>query len=83
MNQTRLNISRIAIALSLSFPALAQTPRAPSAAALWQDRGNVGSLNLLYGPGGEAHQPTGKFTFVKEDMQGTAAKFEVWFAKSY
>ena len=44
---------------------------------LWHDRGPMESLNLLYGPGGEQHQPTGKFTFVKEDKQGTAPKFEV------
>jgi hypothetical protein len=47
------------------------------AAALWRDRGNAESLNLLYGAGGKEHQPAGKFTFVKEDKQGTAPKFEV------
>jgi hypothetical protein len=46
-------------------------------AALWRDRGNTESLNLLYGAGGKEHQPSGKFTFVKEDKQGTAPKFEV------
>jgi hypothetical protein len=45
--------------------------------ALWRDRGDVASLNLLYGPGGKEHQPAGKFTFVKEDKQGTAPKFEI------
>ena len=35
------------------------------------------SLNLLYGAGGKEHQPAGKFTFVKEDKEGTAPKFEV------
>jgi hypothetical protein len=44
---------------------------------LWQDRGSVASLSLLYGAGGKEHQPSGKFTFVKEDKEGTAAKFEV------
>ncbi|HEY2844807.1 MAG TPA: hypothetical protein VGJ09_14195 [Bryobacteraceae bacterium] len=48
-----------------------------STEALWQDRGDVASLNLLYGPGGKEHQPSGNFTFVKEDKEGTAAKFEV------
>src|SRR4249920_1669324 len=47
------------------------------AAALWRDRGNTEALNLLYGAGGKDHQPAGRFTFVKEDKQGTAAKFEV------
>jgi len=46
-------------------------------AGLWRDRGNIGSLNLVYGPGGIGHQPAGKFTFVKEDKQGTSPKFEI------
>jgi hypothetical protein len=45
--------------------------------ALWHDRGNAESLNLFYGAGGKEHQPSGKFTFVQEDKQGTAPKFEV------
>ena len=48
-----------------------------STAALWTDRGDIASLNLLYGPGGKEHEPTGKFTFVSEDKQGTSAKFEI------
>jgi len=44
---------------------------------LWRDRVNIGSLNLLYGPGGKEHLPAGKFTFVKEDKEGTAPKFEI------
>ena len=48
-----------------------------SVTSLWSDRGNIASLNLLYGSGGIEHQPTGGFTFVKEDKQGTAPKFEV------
>jgi hypothetical protein len=53
----------------------ATTPAAT--AGLWQDRGNAASLNLLYGPGGKEHLPSGKFTFVKEDKEGTAPKFDV------
>ena len=77
----------IALALAFSFPAGAyhappsKTPKAVkqrvSPTALWRDRGDIASLNLLYGPGGKEHQPAGKFTFVKEDQQGTAPKFEV------
>jgi len=44
--------------------------------SLWTDRGNMASLNLLRGPGGQ-DRPAGKFTFVKEDKQGTAPKFEI------
>ena len=44
---------------------------------LWRDRGQIESLNLLYGPGGEEHKPGGTFTFVKEDKKGSSPKFEV------
>src|SRR5882724_1581822 len=89
MNRTYkvLNASFIVIALALSLPvraneapqeafSAAASTRVPSA-ALWRDRGSIESLNLLYGAGGKEHQPAGKFTFVKEDKQGTAPKFEV------
>ena len=44
-----------------------------------RDPGDVASLNLLYGAGGKEHapDPNGKYTFVKEDSQGTSPKFEV------
>src|ERR1700693_4547059 len=47
--------------------------------SIWQDRGDVASLNLLYGAGGGGHAPDGhgKFTFVAEDMEGTSPKFDV------
>jgi hypothetical protein len=46
---------------------------------IWQDSGDLSSLNLLYGAGGKAHAPdaNGKFTFVKEDAEGTSPKFEI------
>jgi len=37
----------------------------------------VESLDLRYGAGGKEHEPSGTFTFVKEDKEGTAAKFEI------
>ena len=52
------------------------TPGVPLA-AVWRDRGNIASLNLVDGPGGKEHQPAGKFTFVKEDKKGTSPKFEI------
>src|SRR6185295_4725688 len=82
-----LNAAWIVAALATSLPLGAQAPkakafRAPvetrvSVASLWTDRGNLESLNLFYGPGGKKHEPTGKFTFVKEDLEGTNPKFEV------
>ena len=48
-----------------------------STSALWTDRGDLASLDLVNGPGGEAHKPSGRFTFVKEDKEGTSPKFDV------
>jgi hypothetical protein len=57
-------------------PAVSRNTVVPTT-ALWSDRGDVGMLNLFYGIGGKEHEPAGKFTFVKENKEGTAAKFEV------
>jgi hypothetical protein len=48
-------------------------------AIVWRDPGDVSTLDLFYGAGGKEHAPdsNGKFTFVKEDMNGTSPKFEV------
>ena len=46
-------------------------------AILWREPMDIASLNLLYGSGGEGHQPRGPFTFVSEDMEGTNPKFDV------
>jgi hypothetical protein len=83
-----LNAFGIIAALALALPVYAyEAPQAQAfsapvkisapTAALWHDRGNIESLNLFYGPGGKEHQPAGKFTFVKEDRQGSSPKFEV------
>jgi len=91
MNRTKTSLSAFGVvsALLFSLPVGAfQSPpvQAFTAAAvanpagvspLWRDRGKIGSLNLFYGSGGKEHQPLGKFTFVEEDKQGTAAKFVV------
>jgi hypothetical protein len=46
---------------------------------VWQDAGDLSTLDLLYGAGGQAHAPdaNGKFTFVKEDVAGTSPKFVI------
>jgi len=49
--------------------------------ALWQDRGDVGKLDLFNGPGGKDHQPQGPFKFLREDKEGTSPKFDVVDAK--
>lgn len=49
----------------------------PDIGELWRGPADIQSENLLYGVGGEAHQPHGPFTFEKEDMEGTNPKFDV------
>jgi len=46
---------------------------------IWRDPGDMKSLDLMNGAGGKAHapDPTGTFTFVREDLLGTSPKFEV------
>jgi hypothetical protein len=46
-------------------------------AVLWRDSGNIASRDLFYGPGGAAHQPHGRVTFVEEDLEGSNPKFVV------
>ena len=48
-----------------------------ASALLWRDPGDISSLDLRYGSGGKAHEPAGKFKFLKEDKQGTSAKFDI------
>jgi hypothetical protein len=46
---------------------------------IWKDPGDLGSLNLVYGIGGEqdAPDPNATYTFIDEDMNGTSPKFRV------
>jgi hypothetical protein len=47
-------------------------------AVIWRDPGDIASRNLFYGPGGREDAPdAAKFTFVKEDLDGTQPKFDV------
>jgi hypothetical protein len=54
-----------------------EIPEAPATPVLWREPVDLASRNLLYGPGGEQHQPHPPFTFEKEDMSGTNPKFDV------
>ena len=67
----------IAAAVSLQVRATAAEEKSIQSPVLWTDRGDVHALDLIGGAGGKEHQPAGKFTFVKEDMGGTAPKFIV------
>jgi hypothetical protein len=61
--------------LLLALPVFAQ--QAGSTAALWRDRGDVATLDLLDGPGGKEHQPGINFKFIEESKSGTSPKFDV------
>jgi hypothetical protein len=47
-------------------------------AVIWRDPGNISALNLIYGAGGKEHapDPSGRYTFEREDRNGTSPKFE-------
>jgi hypothetical protein len=85
--KTRLHFTVMLLFLTLSASLTAQKKdkdkekgnAANLPEAMWRDPGEVASLNLLYGVGGKEHapDPNGKFTFVKEDTQGTSPKFDV------
>ncbi len=49
----------------------------PVLTELWRQPNDIRSENLFYGSGGEAHQPHGPFTFMKEDLNGTNPKYDV------
>jgi hypothetical protein len=48
--------------------------------AMWADRGDIASLNLLLGIGSEEGKPKPPFTFDKEDITGTNPKIKVFDA---
>ena len=85
--KTRLYFTGVLIFLMLSASLTAQEKHkdkekenaANLPGVMWRDPGDGASLNLLYGVGGKEHapDPNGKFTFVKEDAQGTSPKFDV------
>lgn len=52
-------------------------PTAPGAPAMWEDRGDISKLNLIYGIGSEESMPKPPFAFVKEDISGTNPKVRV------
>jgi hypothetical protein len=81
--KTKLYFTVMLVFLMLSASLTAQKKEKGNAANLplviWRDPSESASLNLLYGAGGKDHapDPNGKFTFIKEDAQGTSPKFDV------
>ncbi len=44
---------------------------------LWSQPDDIATRDLYNGPGGDAHQPHGPYTFVEEDPDGTSPKYIV------
>ena len=69
------------LVLSLSAPLFAAPKKVSKETAntpvLWEDPVDIATRDMVYGPGGAQHQPQGPFKFVKEDMNGTSAKFVI------
>jgi hypothetical protein len=61
--------------MCLSPPVLAQQDSRPR--VIWHDRGDLGSLDLVGGPGGKDHAPGHELRFIGESPDGTSPKFEV------
>jgi hypothetical protein len=75
----RLRGAVIALVLAAAVVAGAQTSQSARPGAdgvIWQDPGDIRSLNLFWGPGGEKHQPQPPLAFIGEDMHGTSPKFD-------
>ncbi len=52
-------------------------PAEPGMPALWEDRGDIAQLNLLWGMGSPDRMPKPPFQFDKEDTSGTNPKIKV------
>jgi hypothetical protein len=87
----------LAVAVALALPAQAGAVQKEKkkkvmpqgTPVLWREPGDIASLDLLNGPGGEAGKPdTSKVTFIKEETGGYSKKYRVkdaagrvWVAK--
>jgi hypothetical protein len=72
------------LCLLMPLPLIAKTNKESRAEStkeatpiLWSNPGDIASRDLFYGPGGQAHEPHTRYTFVKEDFEGTSPKFQI------
>jgi hypothetical protein len=81
MVRTPQTVRNIAVLLALAGAAMGQirqpSAKPPAQPIIWRDPGDVRSLDLFWGPGGEKHQPQPPVAFIEEDMHGTSPKFDV------
>jgi hypothetical protein len=76
MKSTRLLCLSFFVLAALAWPC-ASTAQDTKTAVIWQDRGDVGALDLVSGPGGREREPGTDFRFIREFRGGTWPKFEV------
>jgi hypothetical protein len=60
-----------------SNTSLTATSQASGPAVLWREPVDITSRDLYYGAGGKANEPSGTFTFKKEEMEGSSPKFDI------
>jgi hypothetical protein len=86
-SHSRLRLAAVLVSCAICLPSAAQKRAAQDEkqkaaglpAVIWRDPGDVSKLDLFYGAGGkdDAPDPSGTYTFVKEDTEGTSPKFDV------
>jgi hypothetical protein len=57
-------------------PKLTNKPVAEGPPILWREPVDIASRDLIYGAGGQSHQPSTDLTFLSEDTTGASPKFE-------
>lgn len=80
----RLLVAAICLSTLAALPVLAQKsePAKPAGVpVIWRDPGDISRRNLSFGPGSAELVPVAPFTFVKEEVTGESAKFDVLDAR--
>jgi hypothetical protein len=85
----RLLIPAILLSTLAALPVGAQksqksktkVPKPVGTPVIWRDPGNISRRNLTFGPGSAELAPAAPFTFLKEEITGDSAKFDVTDAR--
>src|SRR5918999_1485387 len=81
----RLLVAAIVLSTLAAVPVSAQkseTAQPPAGVSvLWRDPGDVSRRNLTFGAGSAELAPVAPFTFIKEELTGESAKFDVTDAR--
>jgi hypothetical protein len=80
----RLLVAAIVLSTLAAVPVSAQksaTAKPAGAPVLWRDPGDISRRNLTFGAGSADLAPVAPFTFVKEELTGESAKFDVTDAR--